>query len=120
MQAQVLHGKLILTIKEAWTHQCSALGANLPLVGEHCITVEHPLMWPLECLLVREVPSFPQMNKRVIVREPRASAFNVEFCLYGTHVSTYARHGQLSWSLVSHTITATTCAYVLPSPRPPS
>jgi len=40
--------------------------------------------------------------------ELHASAFNVEFCLYGTYIHWTVHHSQLSWSLVL--CVATTCA----------
>ena len=50
----------------------------------------------------------------VRVSEPHTSALNVEFCLYGTYVHRSVRHdrpSRLNWSLLSLTVTATTCAY---------
>ena len=40
--------------------------------------------------------------------ELHASAFNVEFCLYGTYIHWTVHHSQLSWSLVL--CVATKCA----------
>jgi len=51
-------------------------------------------------------------NYWVSMSLPHTSAFNVEFCPYICWTARDSQHGQLSWSLVSHTVTATTCVHL--------
>ena len=69
----------------------------------------------MQIWLNRSESDHESFNYWASVSESHTSAFNVEFCLYSTSVCC-GQHGQLSLSIVSHTVTATTLSCPILSP----